>query len=60
MRYAVTDIFTKRTDESGLPINGHSAYSPRHAFAMRLLARGVGLKAIGDLLGHRCLGTMCL
>jgi integrase/recombinase XerD len=59
-RYAVTDIFSKRADESGLPIDGHSAYSLRHAFAMRLLARGVGLKAIGDLLGHRCLGTTCL
>ena len=25
----------------------------RHTFAMRLLTRGVGVKAIGDVLGHR-------
>jgi hypothetical protein len=27
-------------------------HSLRHTFAMRLLARGVGMKAIGDVLGH--------
>jgi len=59
-RHAVTDIFDKRAEQSGLPIGGHSAYSLRHAFAMRLLARHVGLKAIGDLLGHRSLGSTCL
>jgi site-specific recombinase XerD len=59
-RYAVTDIFDTRAKQSGLPIEGHSAYSLRHAFAMRLLTRGVGLKAIGDLLGHRSLGSTCL
>jgi integrase/recombinase XerD len=26
---------------------------------MRLLARGVGVKAIGDLLGHRSLESTC-
>ena len=59
-RYAVTDIFDKRAEQSGLPINGYSAYSLRHAFAMRLLTRGVGVKAIGDLLGHRTLASTCL
>ena len=59
-RHAVTDIFDKRAEQSGLPIGHHSAYSLRHAFAMRLLARDVGLKAIGDLLGHRSLGSTCL
>lgn len=58
-RYAVTDIFEKRAAQSGLPIQGYSAYSLRHAFAMRLLKRGVGLKAIGDLLGHRNLSSTC-
>jgi site-specific recombinase XerD len=33
------------------------AYSLRHAFAMRLLKRGVGIKVIGDLLGHRSIDT---
>lgn len=59
-RYAVTDIFDKRAAESGLPIDGYSAYSLRHAFAMRLLTRGVSVKAIGDLLGHRSLASTCL
>jgi len=56
-RYAVTDIFQKRLRQSGSSIRGYSAYSLRHAFAMRLLDRGVGLKAIGDLMGHRHLGS---
>ena len=59
-RTAVTDIFDKRAEQSGLSIDNYSAYSLRHAFAMRLLNRGVGLKAIADLLGHRSLATTCL
>jgi integrase/recombinase XerD len=59
-RTAVTDIFDKRAEQCGLSIDSYSAYSLRHAFAMRLLNRGVGLKAIADLLGHRSLATTCL
>jgi integrase/recombinase XerD len=59
-RTAVTDIFDKRAEQSGFSIDSYSAYSLRHAFAMRLLNRGVGLKAIADLLGHRNLATTCL
>ena len=59
-RTAVADIFDKRAEQSVLMIDGYSAYSLRHAFAMRLLKRGVGLKAIGDLLGHRSLSSTCL
>jgi len=58
-RYAITDVFEERARQSGLPIAGYSAYSLRHAFALRLLQRGVGLKTIGDLLGHRNLVTTC-
>lgn len=29
------------------------SYGLRHGFAVRLLTRGVGIKTIGDLLGHR-------
>jgi integrase/recombinase XerD len=53
--YGVIEAFTYRVKRSGLPIDGASSYSLRHAFAMRLLRRGVGIKAIGDLLGHRSL-----
>ncbi|UIF88336.1 tyrosine-type recombinase/integrase (plasmid) [Cupriavidus necator] len=57
---AVNEIYQSCTRASGLPLQGSSAYSLRHAFAMRLLNRGVGLKAIGDLLGHRSLESTCV
>jgi integrase/recombinase XerD len=56
---AVCDIFQKRAREAGIP-SGYSSYSLRHAFAMRLLTRGVGLKTIGDLLGHRSFESTCV
>lgn len=58
--WAVCDIFTKRARESGLPLHGVSSYALRHSFAMRLLGRGVGVKTIGDLLGHRSLESTCV
>jgi len=57
---AVCDIFYKRARRSGLALDGYSSYCLRHAFAMRLLTRGVGVKAIGDLLGHRSLESTCV
>ena len=57
---AVCDLFGKRARAYGLPTGRYSAYSLRHAFAMRLLERGVGVKAIGDLLGHRNLESTCV
>ena len=57
---AVCDLFAKRTREFGIPPGSYSAYSLRHAFALRLLERGVGVKAIGDLLGHRSLESTCV
>jgi integrase/recombinase XerD len=56
----ITDIYANRALLSGLPIDGSSAYSLRHSFAMRLLERGVGVKAIGDLLGHRSFESTCV
>jgi site-specific recombinase XerD len=58
--YAAGETFMRRAQKSGLPLQGYSAYSLRHAFAMRLLNRGVGIKAIGDLLGHRTLESTCV
>ncbi|WP_323073867.1 tyrosine-type recombinase/integrase [Mycetohabitans endofungorum] len=58
--YGVVDIFCKRARLSGLPITNSSSYALRHAFAMRLLDRGVGTKAIGDILGHRSLESTCV
>jgi integrase/recombinase XerD len=59
MHYGIIDVFDYRAEKSGLPLQGASSYSLRHAFAMRLLRRGVGVKAIGDLLGHRSLEATC-
>lgn len=58
--YGIIEVFNYRARKSGLPLNGASSYSLRHAFAMRLLRRGVGIKAIGDLLGHRSLEATCV
>jgi len=51
----ICDLFSKHAERIGLLHNHYSAYSLRHGFAVRLLQRGVGIKAIGDLLGHRSL-----
>ncbi|HFE7524646.1 TPA: tyrosine-type recombinase/integrase [Salmonella enterica subsp. enterica serovar Newport] len=51
-RTAVGNIFRKRMHEAGLPDCGKHVYRLRHTFAMRLLSQGVGMKAIGDVLGH--------
>jgi site-specific recombinase XerD len=58
--WAVCDVFTKRARQSGLPLEGVSSYALRHSFAMRLLGQGVGVKTIGDLLGHRSLESTCV
>jgi integrase/recombinase XerD len=57
---AICDIYAKRARESALSLHGSSAYCLRHSFAMRLLNQGVGIKAIGDLLGHRTLESTCV
>ena len=56
----VDDIYAKRARLSGLPIRQTSPYCLRHSFAMRLLKRGVGVKTIGDLLGHHSLESTCV
>ncbi|MBB5578051.1 MULTISPECIES: tyrosine-type recombinase/integrase [Rhizobium] len=58
--WGICDIFTKRARQSGLPLDGVSSYALRHSFAMRLLGRGVGVKVIGDLLGHHSLESTCV
>jgi len=58
--YAVGNIYQARAARSGLDLRGTSAYCLRHSFAMRLLERGVGIKAIGDVLGHRGLESTCV
>lgn len=57
---AVSEMFAMRAQQCGLGRRKYSPYSLRHAFAMRLLERGVGVKAIGDVLGHRSLESTCV
>jgi integrase len=57
---AVCNLYQTRATRSGLALQGTSAYCLRHSFAMRLLQRGVGIKAIGDVLGHRGLESTCV
>jgi integrase/recombinase XerD len=56
-RSSVAAIFQRRVKDAGIPLAEYSPYCLRHGFAMRLLGRGVGMKAIGDLLGHRSLDS---
>lgn len=56
----IDDIFSKRLRLSGLSVTASGPYSLRHSFAMRLLQKGVGIKTIGDLLGHRSLESTCV
>jgi site-specific recombinase XerD len=56
-RGAISEVFRRRVKDAGLPLNEYSPYGLRHGFAMRLLKRGVGIKAIGDLMGHRDLSS---
>ena len=59
-RNAIAAAFRRYIRRSGLPLAGSSPYGLRHGFAMRLLERNVGVKAIGDLLGHRTLESTCV
>jgi len=54
---AVSARFKVHARRSGLPITDASAYALRHSFAMRLLGAGVGMKLIGDLMGHSSLAS---
>lgn len=57
---AICNLYQVRVARSGLALQGTSAYCLRHSFAMRLLEQGVGIKAIGDVLGHRGLESTCV
>jgi len=59
MRTAITDAFQGCARRSGLPIAVQGPHCLRHSFAVRLLRRGVSLKTIGDVLGHRSANSTC-
>lgn len=56
---AVSEVFQKWVRHSGLPIAFSGPHCLRHSYAVALLRRGVGLKTLGDLLGHRTAETTC-
>jgi site-specific recombinase XerD len=56
---AVSEVFQHAVRRSGLPIPFHGAHCLRHSYALSLLRRGVGLKTLGDLLGHRTAESTC-
>jgi integrase/recombinase XerD len=56
-KFALSFVLKTRARLSGLPITHCSSYALRHSFAMRLFDRGVGIKAIGDLMGHNSLSS---
>jgi site-specific recombinase XerD len=57
---AVNEAFQKWIRRSGLPIRFQGPHCLRHAYAVHLLRRGVSLKALGDLLGHRSAESTCV
>ncbi len=58
-RTAVGDVFQKWVRRSGLPIPFQGPHCLRHSYAVALLRRGVGLKTLDDLLGHRTAESTC-
>jgi site-specific recombinase XerD len=56
---AVSEVFQQAVRRSGLPIPFHGPHCLRHSYAVSLLRRGVGLKTLGDLLGHRTAEATC-
>lgn len=50
---AVTEAFQAWSGKGGLDIPFKGSQCLRHSYAVHLLRRGLSLKTIGDLLGHR-------
>ncbi len=59
-RTAVTDAFQRWARRSGLPLSFQGPHCLRHSYAVHLLRRGVSLKTIGDVLGHRTAEATCV
>jgi len=57
---AVTEAFQSWSRRSGLGIKSQGPHCLRHSYAVRLLRKGVPLKTIGDVLGHRTMESTCV
>jgi len=54
---AIKTMIRRRERALGITLRHYGPHSLRHACACRLLAEGLSIKAIGDHLGHRCVGA---
>jgi len=52
-RGSVGAILRRRLRRSGSPLRNFSLHGLRHSVAVHLVRRGVPIKSIGDMLGHR-------
>lgn len=52
-----SEIVRRRICAAGIDLPSKGAHAFRHAFATRMVADGHPLKAVADVLGHRCLST---
>jgi len=57
---AISEAFQHWTKHGRLSISFQGAHCLRHSYAVHLLRQGVGLKTIGDLLGHRNAESTCV
>jgi len=57
---ALTEVFQGWVRRSGLAIPFQGPHCLRHSVAVHLLRRGISLKAIADLLGHRSTESTCV
>src|ERR1700686_5685989 len=53
MPTAVHDVLEHRIKLSGLELPQRGGHALRHSFSLNLLRQGIGMKTIGDALGHR-------
>lgn len=56
----ISEIVRRNLKRAGIDAPSPGAHGFRHAFATRMVARGHPLKAVADVLGHRCLSTTFL
>lgn len=54
---AISMIVRRYLEQAGVKSPGHGSRTLRHSWAIRALAHNSPIKAIADVLGHRCLDT---
>lgn len=57
---SLSAIVDRRLRAAGVEASSKGAHTFRHCFATRMLQQGHSLKAVADVLGHRCLSSTFL